>query len=243
MPNWCSNDLVVTGDASKVAELHDKIIRPKSDNSSEMTLDFNGIAPMPEELLEVSSFCSKDGLCWGGLDESLTMPEVAGLVSDTIFQRLKAELESVFEWEKLNVGHINRWLMDVHPELKSKIGLYPDIAKKSAQNIVKYGVPGWYDWRIQNWGTKWNPEYCSISHSAGQLQVSFETAWSPPDGVYREICAAYPELNLVGKYIEEGMYFAGYYNNIGCDLYDHPCDDDFLRFAIEHFGYEYEDDE
>ena len=49
---------------------------------------------------------------------------------------------------------------------------------------------------------------------------------------------------LVGKYIEEGMCFAGYYDNIGRDLYDHHCEDDnYRKFGIEHFGYEYEDSE
>ena len=236
--------MAVSGDAAQVAALVGKIVRPDPEKPEEMTFDFNGICPMPEELLNVSSFCSKDAISWGGLNESLTMAEVSGKIGDGLYQQLKTELEKTFDWQQLTVGGVNHWLTDVCPAFQSSIGLYPDTAKKTAYNIKHYGVTGWYDWRVSNWGTKWNACYCYIRHSDGLLEISFETAWSPPTGVYRAICAAYPDLELVGKYIEEGMCYAGYYDNIGPDLYDHPCeDDDYRKFGIEHFGYEYEDDE
>ncbi|MFV2028642.1 hypothetical protein [Neisseria sp. S1] len=243
MPNWCSNHMTVSGDAARVAELAEKIVRPHPDKPAEMTFDFNGICPMPEDLLNVSSICSQDEICWGGLNESRTMPQIAGAISDGFYQKLKAELEKTFDWQKLTVGHVNRWLNDVCPDLQCSLGLNPEAARKTAYNIKHHGAPGWYDWRIRHWGTKWNADCCYISRSDGLLEISFETAWSPPDGVYRAICAAYPDLELVGKYIEDGMCFAGYYDNIGPDLYDNPCaDEDYRKFGIEHFGYEYEDE-
>ncbi|WP_107825746.1 DUF1281 family ferredoxin-like fold protein [Neisseria sicca] len=73
---------------------------------------------------------------------------------------------------------------------------------------------------------------------------NFETAWSPPEGIYRAICAAYPDLHLEAKYIEEGMCFAGRYENEGAQLHDYPCSDkEYRTFAFEHFGCEFFDDD
>ena len=106
-----------------------------------MTFDFNGICPMPEDLLNVSSFCSEDEIHWGSLDESLTMPQIAGAISDGFYQKLKAELEKTFDWQKLTIGHVNRWLNDVCPDLQSSLGLNPDAARKTAYNIKHHGAP------------------------------------------------------------------------------------------------------
>ena len=51
MPNWCSNHLVISGDAKQIAKLTKKIVVPYPKNSNEMIFDFNGIRPMPEDLL------------------------------------------------------------------------------------------------------------------------------------------------------------------------------------------------
>lgn len=181
MPNWCSNHMTVSGDAAKVTELAEKIVRPHPDKPTEMTFDFNGICPMPEDLLNVSSFCSEDEIHWGSLDESLTMPQIAGAISDGFYQKLKAELEKTFDWQKLTIGHVNRWLNNVCPDLQSSLGLNPDAARKTAYNIKHHGAPGWYDWRILHWGTKWNADCCYISRSDGLLEMK-------PHGLRRRAC-------------------------------------------------------
>ena len=50
MPNWCTNHMVVQGDAALVAELAAKVVKPDPDKANEMTFDFEGIFPMPESL-------------------------------------------------------------------------------------------------------------------------------------------------------------------------------------------------
>lgn len=50
--------------------------------------------------------------------------------------------------------------------------------------------PNWYEWRLQNWGTKWNAyePFCY-----GDDFMQFDTAWSYPEQVVRALAKAVPE--------------------------------------------------
>ena len=46
----------------------------------------------------------------------------------------------------------------------------------------------WYEWRLQNWDTKWEAYDKEIAHAdEDTFQVTFNTAWSPPEGIYARI--------------------------------------------------------
>ena len=45
----------------------------------------------------------------------------------------------------------------------------------------KYGKNNWYDWSIENWGTKWNACNTEVVDDTGNLlYYRFETAWDCP---------------------------------------------------------------
>ena len=80
-------------------------------------------------------------------------------------------------------------------------------------------MPDWWNWRNTNWGTKWNlvpdPEgnltgYEVVGQDDGFIQLEFETAWSPPNGIYNEIWAKYPDLTVNWFYREDGCQLAGW---------------------------------
>jgi len=69
----------------------------------------------------------------------------------------------------------------------------------------------WYDWRLQNWDTKWDAYEVSIDDDdPDQLEVSFETAWSPPEAICHAMREQYPDLSVSWFYDEPGMEIAGY---------------------------------
>ena len=68
--------------------------------------------------------------------------------------------------------------------------------------------PNWYDWSVDNWGTKWDA--CNMSwhqHDDHTVSFDFDTAWSPPIAVYYELMEQGFEVEAY--YVEYGMMFAG----------------------------------
>ena len=68
----------------------------------------------------------------------------------------------------------------------------------------------WYDWQIQNWGTKWEPTDISVEQCDEELELTFNTAWSPPEDICRAIRNKYPDISVSWFYDEPGMEVAGY---------------------------------
>lgn len=89
---------------------------------------------------------------------------------------------------------------------------YQELLKKYEANKEKYGHTTWYDWCIANWGTKWSPriEEWEISHynDESTINANYETAWSPADGLIREVSRQFPTLLFSVTSDEEGGSFA-----------------------------------
>jgi hypothetical protein len=88
-------------------------------------------------------------------------------------------------------------------------------------NRIKHGYSNWYDFCVNEWGTKWeigadgNP----AQDIPGGLLLGFDSAWAPP-------CAAYEKLQAMGfritaMYYEPGMAFAGVWDNGDDDYYEY----------------------
>ena len=70
----------------------------------------------------------------------------------------------------------------------------------------------WYHWCIDNWGTKWEPDINEIGYEDSEiLELTFNTAWSPPQGVVEKMREKYPKLTFQCFYDEPGCEIAGYY--------------------------------
>ena len=71
----------------------------------------------------------------------------------------------------------------------------------------------WYHWNIQNWGTKWDVTAQNVEieyEDEEQLEVSFETAWAPPEPICYRLREMFKDLHFSWFYNEPGMETAGY---------------------------------
>jgi hypothetical protein len=92
---------------------------------------------------------------------------------------------------------------------------------------------GWWDWRINNWGTKWNPNFGMFETDDDALKISLgmSTAWAPPIEFFTTFTEFFPSAIVKLAYLEEGMGFCGkaefyqgsvednYVNNIPTAMY------------------------
>jgi len=87
---------------------------------------------------------------------------------------------------------------------------------------------GWYTWRLQNWGTKWDvyESHCT-RFDANTLQLTFYTAWSPPIPVFDKLVDM--GFEVTARYLDEGWGYIGEYVN-GDDW----CTDD-VESVAEHY--------
>jgi hypothetical protein len=80
----------------------------------------------------------------------------------------------------------------------------------------EYSTPSWYNWRVDNWGTKWDiadayvAEKMSVDDD-GVAQFTFIcwTAWSPPIPVWDRLVSI--GISVHATYEDEGMMFEGEY--------------------------------
>ena len=81
---------------------------------------------------------------------------------------------------------------------------------KGLENTTPPGDnPNWYDWSVDNWGTKWDVEAKLISEYEESLEYFFISAWSPPVAWLKKVAKEYPALRFRLKYEEGNEGFMG----------------------------------
>lgn len=70
--------------------------------------------------------------------------------------------------------------------------------RKQAENKARYGFESWWDFGVKVWGTKWDWNKVDIEDGV----IVFETAWSMPSGIYREIAKTIP---IIVAYADEDI--------------------------------------
>lgn len=91
-----------------------------------------------------------------------------------------------------------------------------DLEAKEKSNLAKYGAANWYDFCTSRWGTKWDVEAydTEIKIENNTIEFGFDSAWSPPIGIYEELVEQGFEVEAT--YYESGMAYVGRWYN-GCD--------------------------
>lgn len=101
------------------------------------------------------------------------------------------------------------------------------LEQKQADNIAKYGAKDWYDWCVDNWGTKWDfgredgqPSAEIKTNKAGEayVELGFDTAWAPPLGFYAHLTAQ--GFRVKAYYFEGGVGFCGVWHDNVDDAID-----------------------
>lgn len=128
--------------------------------------------------------------------------------------------------------------------------------RKEGDEIPTIRPDSWWDWRVQNWGTKWDidtdPDNVFLDLKEGVVSIGFCTAWSPPCDALN-YAAEEHGFDFELYYYEPGMCFCGYATPFQDDHYNIPekskdieaeIPDHILKmFSIMETALEYEEGE
>ena len=236
MPNWVRNRII----AKDFAELKKHLVNENGE------VDFNVAIPMPKDLNISSgsfsydqqhrSWFSKftaerikeqapaDVLMAKHYTKSITQDHFVGVC--LLDKELVRTVRAIRGYKIRGEHKMSR--EDLHEAL--------DTFFRGYFNVQRYGWKDWYDWSIENWGTKWNA--CDVHVDDENQVIEFETAWSMPDGVLKEVCKYTP---LRVEYADENM-------GSNCGIEDYYLDEDgnptvtivmneSIELAAECWGY------
>ena len=95
-----------------------------------------------------------------------------------------------------------------------------DLVAQEEVNVAKHGYRNWYDFCVNEWGTKWDVGgdgmTCEIEN--GRISTSFDSAWAPPVAAYEKLVDL--GFSVRAYYYEGGMCFAGVWEDFNDDYYD-----------------------
>jgi Api92-like protein with ferredoxin domain len=162
------------------------------EGKDEQTLDFNLIIPMPEVVKGTSAGGDVDlGI------EILTGQPIPG----------KSSCLDLLRVQKLGITTLEELRSWAEKERPNAI----QDGEKAIAAYRETGFYDWYDWSIENWGTKWNSYSLRIEEDLGDgaLSFYFDTAWSFPIPIFKKLARMFPGLRFECICFDEGWWFAG----------------------------------
>lgn len=192
------------------------------------TIDFNKLIPMPESLnIE----------CGSRTDKGL---------------KAYRDFISVYTLENgitgLDLLHIPKQSEDAF--LRIRTDIQPDeweLGRQAFQNQLQYGAPTWYEWSIQNWGTKWNAcgYEAGTDYGTNCKALWFKTACDAPVPVIEELARRFPEVDLThrwaGDVIGHNCGMHEYSAGVRTEEFFPDGQKDQIDFALDVWGFDPED--
>ena len=129
------------------------------------------------------------------------------------------------------------------------------LEQKELDNKVTHGYKNWYDFCVNEWGTKWDiggDDSMVTKLDSNSVRMSFDSAWAPPTAAYERLLDL--GFGVKAYYYEPGMAFCGVFDADGDEGYnlsdmtsdqvkDEIPEDLDEMFAISETMAEYEDEE
>ena len=154
-------------------------------------------------------------------------------------------IDKIEEIVKADDTHKNTGLLNFFKPMPKELEgtTSPSSSADKPQPMVE-GFGNWYDWRVENWSTKW--EVCEFygvdrqyhsEQSEGESTISFgfSSAWAPPIGAYEKFLENNSDCSVRAFYYEGGCDFMGEWNDGVDDCYqpsDYKSTDDFWQDGV-----------
>src|SRR5210317_158198 len=119
----------------------------------------------------------------------------------------KEKITAIYEKAKED----NALLQQLYPMPTQLEGTTSPAPKEGKVQPLVDGHDNWYDWRVENWGTKWDvdADYLELSDDGTTITGWFDSAWAPPIHAYEFFLTENEDCSISSLYYEGGMDFAG----------------------------------
>ena len=205
MPNYVMNRITLDCSDERAREIMETVqYEPDpsdKENTGLGTFDFNKLIPMPPSLMIVAGSSTKQGI---EIYLTAVNPETPDYdlpkMPEEKFKELVRDLnaERPFSVYKPNLSDEEIQKYTTH----SSFDELADTGKQAVDNMLNYGATTWYDWSINNWGTKWNS--CEI-WKGDDHGFQFSTAWSAPHLVIEALAKKYPDVFITHEWADEDI--------------------------------------
>jgi len=94
--------------------------------------------------------------------------------------------------------------------------------EQTMHNLSTYGYANWYDWCVNEWGTKWDvggEGDQANTDGPNAIRMNFDSAWAPPVAAMEKFQDLGFRVKLV--YWESGMCYCGLFDENGDDYLDY----------------------
>ena len=181
MPNNIANKLVIN--AKTQAEIENFLFAITSiDREGMLQIDFEKITPMPE--------CVPDTLCDNKHQNALYYYLMTTGNEDMVDELLS--LPQFFSMDEFK------------DKTEKELSDYKVLGENVFNIAQQCGAIDWYDWRISNWGTKWNAYETDIDCCCnGSVELYFYTANHGAIPIIKKLVAMFPNLEFIYKYSDE----------------------------------------
>lgn len=194
MPNHVTNRLNLIGEQTRIDELLDKI---KNDELGRGTIDFNKIIPMPEAL-DVESGSVESDAIKAYLKAACPITDDYGVkkLEPEAYRSIVGKLDS-----KFYVKYTDQKIMETDLNVPNASELIKQ-GQVYVDNLLNYGATTWYDWRCNNWGTKWNAyDFRPFEDNT----LTFSTAWSRALPIIDKLSEMYPDIRFSYGWADEDI--------------------------------------
>ena len=148
------------------------------------------------------NWCSNRVTVFGNEDEVSQVKDIFES-KDSVFGKIIPSPD----WNNIQNEYGALPLVEVHKDADGKVIFQTTSFPKSGKQDSR-----WYDWNIANWDTKWDiAGGVEIDdYDTEQIEINFNTAWSPPEAICRKLKDMFPDLSISWFFDEPGMEVAGY---------------------------------
>lgn len=202
MPNHITNRITIQAEGKQLEDILDTI---KNDEIGRGSIDFNKLIPMPKSL-DIMSGSETDRAI--SIYLTAINPEKPNMGCSKVRPYELIALEQGLNRHKHFASYKGDLSQDKIAEYTQyhPISHYLNLGKSAVDNFLQHGAITWYEWCINNWGTKWNAYgYDYMDYHPKENVLEYNTAWSNVPEILQVLSEKFPNVEFRYEYADEDI--------------------------------------